>query len=245
MKKKLEFLKKNADLIKEHINLTSNSERYSLILKNGYYSLNDPDNGVNISELGDLTNLSSLKKIRSRMMETSEGEQILTEMPRVNEETIDFKNLKDYNKKSMGFAYYQYMAKNNFTPNDRPITKFIPDIELSYICQRYKETHDFYHILLNLESSLINEVALKWFEAEHLKLGSSSLGGLFGIYTLNPMQISELYVKLLPGIILNARNSKFLLGIYYEKRLQQDLDELRKELGINIDLIHNKKFLLF
>ena len=147
---------------------------------------------------------------------------------------MDFKNLNAYGENTLGYAYYQYMSHNNFTPNERPLAKYIPEFELSYICQRYKETHDFYHVLLNMDRSLIDEVAVKWFEAEHLRLSSSSLGGLFGSLTLTPKEVIYLYNRLLPGIIQIARSSKFLLGIYFEKRLKQDLSELRKELNIDI-----------
>lgn len=235
--KKFEFLKNNLDLIKNYKKLNSNLDRYNLILKSAVDSVKDPEDGQHVSELGDLTNLNSLKQIKARMLETAEGMQILTEKPRVTEDSMDFKNLSNYDKNSLGYAYYQYMSRNNFSPNERPLAKYIPDIELSYVCQRYKETHDFYHVLLNMDRTLIDEVAVKWFEAEHLRLSSSSLGGLFGSLTLSPKEVFFLYNRLLPGIIQIARNSKFLLGIYFEKRLKQDLSDLRKELNIDVSKI--------
>jgi ubiquinone biosynthesis protein Coq4 len=235
--KKLEFFKNNIDLIKNYTKVNSNMNRFNLIIKSAVDSVKDPDNGKHISELGDLTNLNSLKQIKSRMLETEEGKQIISEMPRITEKTIDFKNLCNYDKNTLGYAYYNYMIKNNFTPNERPIVKYIHDVELSYICQRYKETHDFYHVLLEKDTTLIDEVALKWFEAEHLKLSSSSLGGLFGSLTLQPKEIFFMYNKLIPGIIQVARNSRFLLGIYYEKRINQDLNQLRNELNIDLSKI--------
>jgi len=235
--KNLNLIKKNLDLIKNYTKLDSNLKRYRLILKSAVNSVKDPEDGNHISDLGDLTNLNSLEKIKNRLLETEEGKKILLDMPRISEETIDFKNLNKYEKKTLGFAYYNYMTKNNFSPNERPVVKYIHEVELSYICQRYKETHDFYHVLLGLDRKLIDEVAVKWFEAEHLELSSSSLGGLFGSLTLNPKEVLYLYNKLLPAIIKIARESKFLLGIYFEKRLKQDIDELRKELNIDISKI--------
>lgn len=235
--KKFEFLKNNIDLIKNYTKLNSNLNRYNLILKSAVSSVKDPEDGQHISELGDLTNLNSLKQIKTRMQETEEGKLILSQMPRVSEETMDFSNLKNYNKNTLGYAYYQYMSRNCFSPNERPVAKYNPDIELTYINQRYKETHDFYHILLAMDRTLIDEVAVKWFEAEHLRLSSSSLGGLFGSLTLTPKEVFFLYNRLLPGIIQVARSSKFLLGVYFEKRLEQDLSELRKELSIDLSKI--------
>ena len=133
-------MKKNIDLLKNFTKLDSNLQRYKLILKNSVESVNDPENGEHISQLGDLTNLNNLAWIKNKIQQTEEGRLILLEKPRITEETVDFKNLKNYKKDSLGFLYYQYMSRNNFSPNERPIAKYIPDLELSYICQRYKET---------------------------------------------------------------------------------------------------------
>lgn len=49
--------------------------------------------------------------------------------------------------------------------DDRPITKHIPDFESAYIYQRYKEIHDFIHVILfNQDISVKEELAIKWFE---------------------------------------------------------------------------------
>lgn len=224
----------NVDLIK-NFKLNSNFERYTLIAKNAYESVTDPHHGEHVSELGDLTNFKSLHYLREKILESDEGRLIISEKPRISEESVNFKNLGNLDKNTLGFRYYKYMTENSFTPNERPIVKYIQDRELSYVNQRYKETHDFYHVLLEMDRTLIDEVAVKWFEAEHLKLSSSSMGGLFGIMTLKPQEIFNLYNKLLPGLINIARNAKFLLGIYYEKRLEQDINDLRKELNIDLN----------
>jgi len=236
--KKFENIKKNLDLLtKNYPKLNSNLNRYNLILKSAVDSVKDPEDAQHVSELGDLTNINSLKQIKTRMQATEEGKHILSQKPRITEESMDFSNLNSYSENSLGYAYSKFMSRNDFSPNKRPVVKYIPDTDLAYISQRYKETHDFYHVLLNLDRRLIDEVAVKWFEAEHLRLSSSSLGGLFGSLTLSRQEVFLLYNKLLPGIIHIARSSKFLLGIYFEKRLKQDLSELRKELNIDITQI--------
>ena len=40
------------------------------------------------------------------------------------------------------------MTRNGFTPSGRPLAKYVPDLELAYVAQRYKEIHDFLHVLL-------------------------------------------------------------------------------------------------
>ena len=40
------------------------------------------------------------------------------------------------------------MTRNGFKPSERPLVRYVDDLELAYVCQRYKEIHDFLHILL-------------------------------------------------------------------------------------------------
>jgi ubiquinone biosynthesis protein Coq4 len=163
---------------------------------------------------------------------TEEGRRILKEKPRVTEQSLNFSKLKDYKHGTVGYHYYKYMSDNNFTPNERPIAKYIPDLELAYICQRYKETHDFYHILLNYGRTIPDEVAVKWFEALHLRLPSSSIASLFGTMRMNTSEIVNLYSRYLPHVITQSKNAKFVLGIYYEERLTESIDKLREEINI-------------
>ena len=55
------------------------------------------------------------------------------------------------------------MRNQGFKPI-RPVSKYVPDLQLAYILQRYKETHDMLHTLLGLDISVAEEIAVKWFE---------------------------------------------------------------------------------
>ena len=72
------------------------------------------------------------------------------------------------------------MSKFHFTPEDRTPTKYVPDLELAYIMQRYRETHDAIHVLLNYEVSIAEELAVKWFELVQLGLPSTALAAFIG-----------------------------------------------------------------
>jgi ubiquinone biosynthesis protein COQ4 len=42
--------------------------------------------------------------------------------------------------------------------------KFIDSEELVYVMQRYREVHDFWHILAGLDTTVVDELALKTLE---------------------------------------------------------------------------------
>ena len=66
--------------------------------------------------------------------------------------------------KTFGHQYALWMSKFHFTSEDRTPTKYVPDLELAYIMQRYRETHDTLHVLLNYNVTVAEEIAVKWFE---------------------------------------------------------------------------------
>lgn len=233
MKNKANIAQSNLfDIIKNFNPIYSNSIRIQKMIEYAINGIKDPEDGNHISNLTDLSSMHSVRWIKLKMEETEEGIKILKLKPRVTEQSLNFTNLKDYKQNTLGYAYYKYMKENQFTPDDRPVAKYIPDVELAYVCQRYKETHDFYHVLLNYGRSVPDEIAVKWFEALHLRLPSSSLAGIFGPLRLSPSENFNLYSKYLPNVITNSQNCKFIMGYYFEERMNQNIDELRKEINL-------------
>ena len=72
------------------------------------------------------------------------------------------------------------MLKHQFTSNDRPLSRYVQDLELAYIMQRYREVHDTLHVLLGYDVSVPEELAVKWYEMSHLGLPFSAMAGLLG-----------------------------------------------------------------
>jgi ubiquinone biosynthesis protein COQ4 len=58
--------------------------------------------------------------------------------------------------------------------------KYVQDLELAYIIQRYREIHDSLHVLLEYDVSVAEELAIKWYEMSVLGLPSASLASFFG-----------------------------------------------------------------
>lgn len=227
-------MKKNLDLIKNFKPENRNNFiRLKMMVNSAISGIRDPETADHVSDLTDLSSMNTLRWIKVKMEASEEGQEILDLMPRIDESAIDFGNLRKFDKNTLGYKYYEYMSSNNFTPDARPIVRYVPDVELAYICQRYKETHDFYHVLLGYGRTVLDELAVKHFEALHLRLPAASLSALFGPFSLKFSENLSLYSKYLPHVSECAKNCKFLLGINFEKRLKQDLAELRRELNLS------------
>ncbi len=72
------------------------------------------------------------------------------------------------------------MSDFGYSADERPISKYVPNIEHAYILQRYKEVHDSAHVLLGYGTSVSEEIAVKWYEMLQTGLPISSLSAFAG-----------------------------------------------------------------
>lgn len=79
---------------------------------------------------------------------------------------------------------------------------------------------------------MLGEVAVKWVEAIQTDLPMCWSAAIFGPVRFGPTQ-RRLYVKTyLPWALKCGHSAKLLMNVYYEKRFEQDIDDLRSELNI-------------
>jgi hypothetical protein len=93
------------------------------------------------------------------------------------------------------------------------------------------------HVLFNLPTTLLPELALKAFEASHYRLPMpflSSLTILSPFNTLTTHQRGVLLQQYLPWAASAAAECKPLIGVYWEKRWAMPVDELRAEFGARL-----------
>ena len=120
------------------------------------------------------------------------------------------------------------MSRNDFKADDRPIPERIGDIELAYVFERYKEVHDVLHSIMNLSSSVYDELLLKWYEFHQTGLISCGLASVFGPALLSWQDRQKLFLRDGPAILEKSRRSRFFMNVYFEKHFEQDYDEFLK-----------------
>ncbi|KAF3422457.1 hypothetical protein E2986_12483 [Frieseomelitta varia] len=149
-------------------------------------SLADPFRGDMIACLAETTGTDALSYCRQKMLATSEGSRILAEKPRISSSTVDFSALKRLPPGTLGRIYCDFLDINNVSPDSRTAVRFVEDTELAYVMQRYRETHDIYHALLLMPTTMLGEVSVKWIEAVQLRLPMCFSGAIFGAFRLRP-----------------------------------------------------------
>ncbi|KAF7395885.1 hypothetical protein HZH68_009935 [Vespula germanica] len=219
------------DYAKHHIFLSS-FQRAALSVGSAIISLADPSRGDLIACLAETTSGNALVHCLNEMQKSSEGQRILKEKPRINTSTVDLSLLKDLPEGTLGKTYSNFLEVNNVTPDSRTPTRFIDDVEQAYVMQRYREIHDISHAVLLMPTTMLGEVTVKWVEALQTKLPMCIGGAIFGAARLRARQ-RKLYLDYyLRWAVNTGNNAKFLLGVYFEERWEQSLQDFHKEMNI-------------
>lgn len=109
---------------------------------------------------------------------------------------------------------------------------FVDDDDLAYVLQRYREVHDFWHVLCGLPPTVTGEIALKWFELVQTGLPVCALSAFVGPLRLPRDERRTLMTQYLPWACSAAKDAVFLLNVRYEALLEDDIDDVRKRLRV-------------
>lgn len=131
---KRSFSHKNIeDIIRNYKPVNSPRDRLNLLFQSSIGALKDPSRADLVSITGDLSSQDALKNIKKQMEESEIGRLILHEKPRVNSETWNLEDMLKMSPNSFGFHYASWMQKHHFSSDERPVVKYVQDIELAYI----------------------------------------------------------------------------------------------------------------
>lgn len=179
--------------------------------------------------------IKALEGILMQMNETKEGKALIHLQPRLDQSSMDFQFLRSLPTNTFGFAYVKMMDTHEYEPESRDEVRYIPSdkLVLAYVLQRYREIHDFWHVLTGLPTTVEGEVFQKWFEWEITKLPLCLVSGTLGSLRLTQKQQQDLVQYVIPWAKISSKVlSEPLMAKCYENYFEMDLEEFRKELGI-------------
>ncbi|KAK6463158.1 coenzyme Q biosynthesis protein Coq4-domain-containing protein [Scheffersomyces coipomensis] len=192
-----------------------------------------PERNEFIVALGESTAISPiLRRLQTKMLSDPVGRELLRDQPRMTSTSLNLDHLRELPHNSIGNTYVRWLDREGVSPDTRVTVKYIDDPELAYIYQRYRECHDFYHAVTGLPIIIEGEISVKVFEFMNIGMPMSGLGALFAPLRLKKSQKERLYNIYYPWAIKSGLNSKPLINVYWEKILDQDVDEFREQMGI-------------
>jgi ubiquinone biosynthesis protein COQ4 len=90
----------------------SDFQRILLTAGSSIAALLDPRRQDMIACLGETTGEEALEKVLHAMQQSSEGQQILKEKPRINTSTVNLNELKNLPVNTFGYHYYKFLDDN-------------------------------------------------------------------------------------------------------------------------------------
>lgn len=102
----------------------------------------------------------------------------------------------------------------------------------AYVLTRMREVHDFWHVLFDVRTDVMSELALKGLEFVHTGVPMTGLAVLGAQIRLSAEERSKLHRIYLPWAYRAGYASVDLVSTYYERYLQEDLSEVRRKLRI-------------
>lgn len=165
------------------------------------------------------------------MLSDATGRRILRERPRITSQTLPLPYLRSLPENSVGRAYATWLDREGVSPDTRDNVQYIDDEECAYVMQRYRECHDFYHAVTGLPIFVEGELALKAFEFLNTVIPMTGLS-LFALMRLKPAERERFFSLHLPWAVRSGLASKELINVYWEKILEKDVDQFRREMRI-------------
>ncbi|CAI4038077.1 hypothetical protein SMKI_04G4170 [Saccharomyces mikatae IFO 1815] len=210
-------------------------EKLLLFAISGWNSFFHPEDGYNIVQLGEATALPIfLESLKQTMLSDSSGRRILKEQPNITTDTLHIEKLAKLPHNTFGYVYYQWLKRENVSPDTRAPVKFIDDPMHAYIFKRYRQCHDFYHAITNMPIIIEGEVTIKALEGANLGVPMAILGGFLAPLRLKKVQRKRLYDIYLPWAVRTGLSCKPLINVYWEEMLEKDVATLRKDLQITL-----------
>jgi ubiquinone biosynthesis protein COQ4 len=193
----------------------------------------DPSRTQHVARLGETLSCGALGRMREVMRKSEDGRRVLAERPCFKSWADPESLVATCGVDTLGRRYGEFMLREKLDPLSRSDVRFVDDEELAYVMKRYREIHDIWHVLLGFESVTVeSEIGLKWAEFAATGLPMNGVAALIGPLRVAPRHWVVLARKVAPWVIQNAKPLSQLIAVYYEKHVQKDLFEFRRELGL-------------
>lgn len=228
-------------------------QRAALALAASVGAALDPKRADLVAAAGEATGSRAFAAAARRMSRSATGRRLLSERPRVGDETLE--RARECGPGTFGEAYAAFMDRRKFLPSERPPVRFVEAMERSevvfsnadgdgeerssrnsfslppdaaaFAAARSRECHDFWHVLFDCPTTVLGELSLKALEFSQLGLPSAAAAVAGASWRLRPQERRRLFSQLVPWAARAGARSADLLCLFYEEHFGDDLEELR------------------
>ena len=142
------------------------------------------------------------------------------------------KELSKLPKDTLGYRYCNHLNSEGFDPDY--YRKIDVQNDTDYVMMRIRQTHDIWHVITGFDTHPLGEIALKAVELAqtHRPMAAAiCAGGVFRYMVKDPEEFPDCIESIVAGYHLGLRANP-LLGVKWEERWSQKVEDIRAELGV-------------
>ena len=211
--------------------------------------MRDPTRHDAVAAVGEVTGSYALSRMLAGMERDVVGRRVLRDRPIVDGTTAASASAAALlgSTTTFGGAYAAFLAEHAFDPEHRAAVRYVSDPDLAYVMTRYRQCHDYWHVLTGLPPTVLGELGLKLLELMQTRLPLAALsvmsssasiagGGGDGGPRMSEREREVLWGTYLPWAVRTNGNMReyALMCVYYEEEFGTDLIALRDRMGIEI-----------
>jgi ubiquinone biosynthesis protein COQ4 len=152
--------------------------------------------------------------------------RLLEERPTLQGPDLDLDALAALRDGTLGSELARYFRDNGIAPF---VTVFAIETDVDYLCKRYRETHDLFHVITGYATDEPGEMELQAFVLGNLAIRHAALILAFSI----PRRVAQHglgdlggYLRRLRGAYDRGRRSRELLSVRYESLWERPVSAL-------------------
>jgi len=151
-------------------------------------------------------------------------------------EPVDIDALEQLPQGTLGHAFARHILDHGFDPDY--YRKLAVETDLDWVMMRMRQTHDIWHVVLDIDTSRLGEIAVKAFELSQTWRPLSAVitcGGMMRYLMKEPEQLGDVMQHISHGYQL-GRAARPFLAQKWEHGWERTLQDWRRDLGLPAEI---------
>jgi ubiquinone biosynthesis protein COQ4 len=191
--------------------------------------LGDSTKTHEIHRVEEITGRPRYRALLGEFEQTPEGRRLMAERPELSSQHVDYDHLRALPATTLGGAYARHLDMNGLTADyQAAATRHVDDPDMAYLMRRFRQTHDVWHVLLDVGVTGHEEVLVHWFTYGQLRLPVSAMIMMFG--TMKHIVLERRWGAFRHSMLdayRSGRNAAPLMTAYWEDLWEAPLETVR------------------
>jgi ubiquinone biosynthesis protein COQ4 len=149
----------------------------------------------------------------------------------IDSHAVDLAALAALPPGTLGHEYARFLSSRGLSPDLFQAPPEVGDPRFAYVAQRFRQTHDLWHVITGCDTDAASEVALQAFTFG--QTGAPSAGVLATIGTARAALAGQRIARVTRAAFRNGRTAHYLGAFPWEDHWATPVAELRRMLGIS------------